>query len=888
MAIGFRASDSSRPAAISRRRVARWASIAASWSLAVSACVVIVLLVVSSADAWQDTGRAKGKRKAAPAKAPKKSASSTPKPKKEAEDAKEEADQQKKLHELQANMHLPRLEEMAVPTVDQLRTSPVDWLVLKGFAKSFEKGGPVDHGRQMVIVVKQVFPRPDTLKKLQTALDALRALPPAETAAEREKRAVQRKELSSLVVTLPGGAAGELYEIPTSVIDFIIYHEDLIVRRAALLIDAGSFREAYELLFALNRQAHDWPGIREQTLRLEYLEGTKALQAGDLESALTSLTNLQLQDRDYRGLQKLLGETVDKLILRARAAEEHRQARHFLRRLAVLEPRHPIVEKWTRSLDEEAQKLLEKSQAAAHAGRHAEAVTLVDRAAVIWPDASGLRDVHRKISSRYQRLSVGVLDLPRAAVDLSPSSSQSNLPASLPELRERRLSEFNLFEVDRIDDTTHYRSRLIEQWEPTDLGRRAVFTLKSTSSRWESRIRLTSTDVLSALESRIDPGSPDYDERFASVIDGLRPRTSFEFEVHFTRAPPRVEPLFRFPVTAANAPMGQRVLSRRFVPAGATDQQAVFRRVLPEADNLAEYHVAEIVERHYASPERAMQGLFRGEISMLPDLPTWVVSLVRNDQRFFVINYALPTTHVLQFNPQSEPLRSRELRLAMAYSIETPQILSAIGLHDPRTQYGRPVTAPFATTSYAYNPLIAPREANLGMAASLRVAAKKRLKADPVLRVICDPGPIPRRAMEQIIKGWKRVGVRAEIVLAASGAKWDVAYRTLRMEEPLVELWAFLSTDAGTRLEGLRHLPDWMREELLGLDNVADWKSAVSRLQQLQAHLFSEVECIPLWEIDDALVLRKNVHDFPAVKFVNSYQDVERWVVQPWYSEDEP
>ena len=31
----------------------------------------------------------------------------------------------------------------------------------------------------------------------------------------------------------------------------------VIVRRAALLIDAGSFREAYELLFALNRQARD-------------------------------------------------------------------------------------------------------------------------------------------------------------------------------------------------------------------------------------------------------------------------------------------------------------------------------------------------------------------------------------------------------------------------------------------------------------------------------------------------------------------------------------------------------------------------------------------------------------------------------------------------------
>jgi hypothetical protein len=386
----------------------------------------------------------------------------------------------------------------------------------------------------------------------------------------------------------------------------------------------------------------------------------------------------------------------------------------------------------------------------------------------------------------------------------------------------------------------------------------------------------------------MDPASAIYDERFASAVDGLRLRSPFEFEVHFAHAPPRTELLFRFPVTAPSAPPGQRLLSRRFVRAGVTDTEAVFRRAWPEADGLTEYHVAEIVERRYDSPPRAIQGLLRGEISMLPDLPPWALSLVRNDQRFFVINYALPTTHVLQFNRQSEPLRSRELRLAMAYSIEAREILSAIMLHDPALQYGRPATAPFATTSYAYNPLVAPREANLGMAASLHVAAVKRLKSDPVLRVICDPGPGVQPAMEQILKAWKRVGVRAELVADGPGVKWDVAYRRLRMEEPAVELWPFLTADAGTRLEGLRHLPDWMREELLALDNVSDWKSAVSRLQQLHAHLFAEVECLPLWEIDDALVLRKNIHDFPAVKFVNSYQDVERWVVQPWYAEDEP
>jgi len=43
-----------------------------------------------------------------------------------------------------------------------------------------------------------------------------------------------------------------------------------------------------------------------------------------------------------------------------------------------------------------------------------------------------------------------------------------------------------------------------------------------------------------------------------------------------------------------------------------------------------------------------------------------------------------------------------------------------------------------------------------------------------------------------------------------------------------------------------------------------------------------------LFEVDNTIVLRKNVHDFPAYKFVNCYQDVERWIVQSWIPEDEP
>jgi tetratricopeptide (TPR) repeat protein len=852
------------------------------------ACLALVLIVPVSVSAWQ-AREPRGRRKAAGAAAPKQAKPAQEAPKTKTADDEDAPAERGKLADLKSDQSLPRIQDLQVPSVEQLHKSPVDWLLLKGPNK----------GNELVVVVKQVFPRPDTLKKLQTALEELRHRPAPTTQAEREKRAAQRNELSKLVVTLPGEGDAQLYEVPTNVIDSIIYHEDLIIRRAGMLIDAEKFRDAFELLFPLARQSPDWKGLKDQTQRLVFLEAQRALKAKDLESALTSLEELHLQNRDYPQLQKLLGDVVDSLIVRSQSSSNFREARHFLGRLAKIEPEHEIVQKWTHALADDTQKLMSAAEAAGRAGRHDEATTLVDRAARIWPIAPGLAELHRKLSERYQCLSVGVLSL----ASQSRAGSLDHCPVTtLSDFRETRLSQFDLFEVDRIDDTTHYRSRLIEQWEPTDLGRRADFTLKSTRSRWESRTVLTSTALLSSMEALLDPASPLYNERFANSIDSLHLRSPFEFEVRFTHAPPRTELLFRFPVAVPASEPGSpgsksggsgpvRILSRRFQRVHGTDNETVYRRVIPEPDGLAAYHVAEITEHRYDSPEHAIQGLMRGEISMLPDLPTWTLPLVRDDPRFFVLNYALPTTHVLQLNPHSAALRSRELRLALAFAIDAPNLLSRIVLRDPTLQNGRIVTAPFATTSYAYNSLVPPREFNAGMAASLRAAASKRLKTLPVLRLVCEPGPTTQLAVAEIVNAWKRVGIQAELVPADSltaGGKWDIAYRTLRMEEPLVELWPFLTVNSGTRLESLRHLPDWLRLELLELDNAADWKSAVNRLQQLQTHLYAEAECIPLWEVDDALVLRKNIRDFPPAKFVHTYQDVERWMVQSWYPEDEP
>jgi ABC-type transport system substrate-binding protein len=878
-------------AALRASRVARFAK-----------CIVVALigmgLFAGSISAFQGPppGRPGGPRQRP---RPPKSAKPTPPPKQPADKEKEPAsddskddskDESRKLGDLKKEQKLPRLLEMAVPTVAQLHQRPVDWLVLV----SANKANPD------VLVVKQVFPRPDTLKRLAAALEELRKRPRPATPEERDKLDAQKADLQKLMVQLPDDATGQMYEIPTQKVDRLIYHEDLTIRRAALLADEKKFRDALELLYPLERTVPNWQGLEDEARRMLLAEARADRDAGDYQGALMSLAELHARDRGYPGLQECLGEVTDKLIESAQKENDSRRARYFLGRLARLEPQHPVVEKWNRTLQGEAQSLMQSALAAANDGHYAAAASTIDRAARVWPRITGMADAHRSICERYQRLSVGAMTLP---------GDNPGLPSpTLADARATRLAQFDLFDVDRVDDATHYRSRLLEQWEPTDLGRRAFLTLRRSHARWESRPDLTAVPVMSTIRALIDPASPAFDERFASYVDGVQLRSPLELEVRFSRAPPRLEPLFRFPISAPgnteSATNGTRsdrsglgpVLSRRF-ESERTDAGVTFRRVYPQPDGLDQYHLAQIDERRFDSPPHEVQALLRGDVCMLLDLPPWAVDALRRDTRFFVLDYAIPTTHVLQFNPASQPLKSRELRLALSYAIDAQRILSERILRVPGSTAGRLTTAPFATTSYAYNALLARREPSVAMAFGLNAAAVKRLKSIPPLRLVCERDPEAQSAAADIVAQWKRVGIAAELVLppppSGAGAAsrgtldWDVAYRKLRMEEPLVDLWPFLTVNGGARLESVRSMPDWLRAELLDVDNAPDWKSAVNRLQSLHAHLYAEVAYIPLWEVDDVIVLRKNVRDFPAYKFVNAYQDVERWIVQSWYPEDE-
>jgi ABC-type oligopeptide transport system substrate-binding subunit len=81
------------------------------------------------------------------------------------------------------------------------------------------------------------------------------------------------------------------------------------------------------------------------------------------------------------------------------------------------------------------------------------------------------------------------------------------------------------------------------------------------------------------------------------------------------------------------------------------------------------------------------------------------------------------------------------------------------------------------------------------------------------------------------------------------------------------------------------HLPDWFNRELIALDSAPNWISATDSLKRLHRMLMDEVQIIPLWEVDDFMVLRKNITGVPK-RPMRTYQSIELWKVISWFPKD--
>ena len=774
---------------------------------------------------------------------------------------------------------LPMIDKMELPSFQRLMQGPpVDWLVL--------------HTKK-VIVVEPVFPRPCTLEDIEQRIKKLtrRAGDPPETDEAKRKRL----ELYNLPITLMEGEDRE-YTLHVKYIQEIVYYEDLMLRRVDQLLDDRQVRQAYELLVALEERQELWRGAVARRERLLFTEAAVQLDERHPQQAFALLEALHERNAAYNGLEVQFGVVADRLIGAAQAISDHREARYFLRRLARRYPNHRIVKEWTSRLAQQTRDLLDKAQASERAGQPEAALDFAEAAAQVWPELPEVLPIYNRLAGRYQRLRVGVVDLPGIQPEAAP------VVLSAAEHRRRLLTLTSLFEPARFaNKMVRYESRFFSDWEPTELGHSVLFRLRPYRTPGESLPLITAAGLAGALGRRLDGHSDFYDARFAATVESLAVRSPFELAIQFRQAPLRPESLFAFPCPPQETddvpptypfelrtPVGLRALGQ---------ERAVYRRTLPESENATAHHVAEVIEVKYGSYEKAIQGLLRGDVTYLPAVPASNARRFELRKEFFTQHYALPTTHVLQFNPHSRPLLARTLRRALVYAINRPQILEQVFLHEAPGELGRATSAPFATTSYAYNhdKSVEPHKFDPALAFSLAKTAEKELAGKlPVLSLVCANEPEQLLAANRIAAQWKAIGIAATVKAAPSVAlaphghdDWDVLYRTETMAEPLVELWQFLALTTSTETGALEHLPMWLRKQLLDLDRAGDGRTAENWLHRLHEQFWAEVHLIPLWEIDNVLVYRKTIRGVPEHP-VTSYQKIERWRVEPWFPRESP
>lgn len=787
-----------------------------------------------------------------------------------------------------------KLEEMEVPPAEHFLdpdpNSARDWIVLK---------------TGTVIVTLPLSPRPNTLALRQQQIQEHQA---ARRGLSGEKLETWRRELEKLRfldVSIPELEPEPEYRLPLDQIDRIIHHEDQWLLRIDQLIADRNIEAALELLGILQQRRPDWPGLQTRTEDLIFADGDVRLAAGKTEEALMLFEEVARRRPDYPGLPAKAGAAVDQQIAAALAAGDYRQARLFLARLNQIAPGTPVFQKYMADLAQRAQTAADRAKELFNAGRLAEAVSAVEEAARIWPETPGLASTYKSIGDRYQRVRVGVTRLAE-----QPTAYPFETEA---DERHRRLTQIPLFEIASFSGgAARYRTRFFDEWMPSNLGRTMRFTLRQTRQPWEMQPTLLGWPITEQLARRLDPHSPRFDERFAGYVQSMTVESPFEFVIAFRRVPPRLEALLTEPVVAApqrpsssggEAPdpsaedAGDAQASP--LPAGGfelverTESQALYRRHIPEPERQRVYHVAEVVEKLYSDPEAAVTALQQGEIDVLPSPPAWIVRRLLNDEvlksAFFIQQHAIPETHVLLFNPQQPVLRSRELRRALIYATNRQGILEDVLLRQPGGSQGRVVAGPFPSNCRANAAGVQPRPYDpyagfaLALAARNSLAAAKVVSGElPRLRLLAPPDPLIREAAQRLVADWGVIGIDAELIpdddhAAYAAGRWDLIYRRVQMTEPIVQLWPFLTLQPTARIADLAPFPDWLKQEIIALDRAADYIRAEERVKLLHRHLTDEASLIPLWELDQYTIYRKNLRGFP-ISPVYCYDNVDAWI----------
>lgn len=811
-----------------------------------------------------------------------------------------------------AEPELPQLKDMRLPSARVLKNEDsVDWIILTD-------------GR--VLVTEPVYPRPDTLKKIR---DELKTLDKATggNAAQRRARTARRKRLRNLTVVLPSDSSMDLF-LPVNQIDEVRLHEDLCLERVDQLLDGDEITQAYELLLHVEQELPGWDKSQPSFEKLLATEARLKVKNNDDAAALAILDELAGRNLENPDLREILAGIVDRRVDEAAKEERFDAARYMISRLTRHFPQDPVAAQWKNRLQTRSNELLRQARELFDQKKYRDAALVAKEADFVWKTSGSARAAYTELVARYQFLRV-------------PVDSFGDVPTVFPvsgraQKRDRQLTTVPLFEAVAADELTYYQSSFFDDWDPTDLGREVVFSVRQTRPYWQSQPLLTANQIADSLSIRLDPALPTFNPRLASFVKQFAVRSPTELQVVFNRVPLNLEAMFRFPVTTMKSATGSesgpgpQLLSTRFVRAAKSQNSRIYRRGLDEPDGLlrTQYHVAEVIETRFKDRDAEIRAFTKGELDILPHLRPWEIDIFKYSGSFAVQKYRLPLTHVLTFNPKSETVTNPQLRRALSFGVDREGLLKRVILRDPEMQHGRPAKAPWNSGSYANSPLVEQPNSDLYLSFLLKLAAQEKLRVPgrlefvanakkqaedagkdwdeelyrrengaaisqsvahitlPRLRFVVEDDPVAMLAAEKMVERWKALKFDIELLPGGKPGQpladdaWDVMYRVVRMEEPLLDLWPLMLTDENLDVSRLETYPDWMRQELINLDYATSFPDARTKLFQIHRHMSAQAFIVPLWELDDYIAFQRSVSGFES-RPLSVYQNVEKWQVIP-------
>ena len=672
--------------------------------------------------------------------------------------------------------------------------------------------------------------------------------------------------------------------------------ENMVLQEAVKLAGENKVDEAYPYFVFLLDHYPKTEGLAEARQLYLYQAAGAAFGKKSFSEALGILEELRKLNPDFRAspaaptVMTVLGSTADNLITGYVAKNDYRSARMLLERLVrtYQAGNEPFATKWVKQLSELAGEERDKAKALLEEGKYVEAYDATARMRNIWSGVPGGEELVAEMSRRYPLVVVGVSQ-PAKAFDsrslIDPAARRAG------RLVQRQLMEFSGMGPEGGKYISPFGA-----FSRSDDGTNFTLEFKSQGNQ---AAPLSAFDVSQRFLQLADENQADYLPAWARLVASVQVKQATQVQVDLRLPHVLPEALLQVDALAVNA--GK--------PADMAEQNPGFGpyRVLSTAANTTRFvrndsspfitaqQPAEVVERYFDDPQRAILALKRGEVDVLDQVFVGDLAALKQEPGIVVKQYSVPTTHLLLINRAHPFLENRTFRRALLYGCDREWIFREGFLRGQTLPGWRLISAPFPAPSnsadnvaYGYDELIPPRTYDPRLSLVLKLLTQQQLKVEaerkkspvPKWRPLLLGHPadeVSRLACKTLVKQWETVGIECKLQEFPLGTyrdpanKCDLTYVQVATWEPLVDAARLFGAEGISPTENT-----FIRLAIKQIESASNWQQVRQRMQQLHLQLHEDVTIVPLWQTYDYYAFRQG---FTALESNRAtlYQNVQQW-----------